>query len=380
MQTMALHTKFASAERSTAPQIDLQARRFLDISPMLRPILDAVPEIIMALNSRRQIIFANRGLNTYLGRDEKAVRGLRPGEVLNCVHAHEEEGGCGTSESCSVCGAARAILVSQAGQPNIQDCRVTRDGDGEALDLRVSATPFELDGERYTLFALADISHERRRRALEQVFFHDVLNTVTALKAAADIMVGKKDVEDLPEVTQELVGRLADEIVAQRQLVDAEDNELMVNPALVDVPGLLQNIVRIYARHTVGKERTIRLEIPKSAIIFVSDTNLLRRVLGNMLKNALEASQPGETVTLGSQARHDEIEFWVHNPAYMPRDVQLQVFQRSFSTKGTGRGLGTYSMKLLTERYLGGCVGFTSSPEEGTTFRATYPLRLMKDR
>jgi len=270
--------------------------------------------------------------------------------------------------------------VSQAGQPNIQDCRVTRDGDGEALDLRVSATPFELDGERYTLFALADISHERRRRALEQVFFHDVLNTVTALKAAADIMVGKKDVEDLPEVTQELVGRLADEIVAQRQLVDAEDNELMVNPALVDVPGLLQNIVRIYARHTVGKERTIRLEIPKSAIIFVSDTNLLRRVLGNMLKNALEASQPGETVTLGSQARHDEIEFWVHNPAYMPRDVQLQVFQRSFSTKGTGRGLGTYSMKLLTERYLGGCVGFTSSPEEGTTFRATYPLRLMKDR
>jgi signal transduction histidine kinase len=58
----------------------------------------------------------------------------------------------------------------------------------------------------------------------------------------------------------------------------------------------------------------------------------------------------------------------------MPRDVQLQVFQRSFSTKGSGRGLGTYSMKLLSERYLQGRVTFDTSPAKGTTFRAIYPL------
>ena len=60
----------------------------------------------------------------------------------------------------------------------------------------------------------------------------------------------------------------------------------------------------------------------------------------------------------------------------MLREVQLQVFQRSFSTKGTDRGLGTYSMKLLSERYLHGSVSFTSTPEEGTIFRARYPLQL----
>ena len=52
---------------------------------------------------------------------------------------------------------------------------------------------------------------------------------------------------------------------------------------------------------------------------------------------------------------------------------RLQVFQRSFSTKGSGRGLGTYSMRLLTEHYLRGSVGFTSSAAEGTTFFASYP-------
>lgn len=60
----------------------------------------------------------------------------------------------------------------------------------------------------------------------------------------------------------------------------------------------------------------------------------------------------------------------------MPYDVQLQVFQRSFSTKGIGRGLGTYSIRLLSERYLSGRVSFTSTPEAGTTFYAWYPLEL----
>jgi signal transduction histidine kinase len=49
------------------------------------------------------------------------------------------------------------------------------------------------------------------------------------------------------------------------------------------------------------------------------------------------------------------------------------MFQRSFSTKGAGRGLGSYSVKLLSERYLNGKVSFTSSEDEGTTFIARYP-------
>jgi sensor histidine kinase regulating citrate/malate metabolism len=58
----------------------------------------------------------------------------------------------------------------------------------------------------------------------------------------------------------------------------------------------------------------------------------------------------------------------------MPDDVQLQVFKRSFSTKGAGRGLGTYSMKLLSEQYLNGRIALISSPQAGTTFVARYSL------
>ena len=55
-------------------------------------------------------------------------------------------------------------------------------------------------------------------------------------------------------------------------------------------------------------------------------------------------------------------------------EVALQIFHRSFSTKGGyGRGLGTYGMKLLGEGVLGGSVGFESTEEGGTTFWFRLP-------
>ena len=95
-----------------------------------------------------------------------------------------------------------------------------------------------------------------------------------------------------------------------------------------------------------------------------------------MIKNALESSNEGDKVTAGSRINENEIEFYIHNNVFMPDEVQLQIFQRSFSTKGTGRGLGTYSIKLLSEKYLRGKVLFESSEGNGTTFYARFPLQI----
>jgi sensor histidine kinase regulating citrate/malate metabolism len=58
----------------------------------------------------------------------------------------------------------------------------------------------------------------------------------------------------------------------------------------------------------------------------------------------------------------------------MPEVVRLQVFRRSFSTKSPlGRGIGTYSAKLITERYLGDSMSLTSSEEQGTILAVTLP-------
>jgi signal transduction histidine kinase len=105
-----------------------------------------------------------------------------------------------------------------------------------------------------------------------------------------------------------------------------------------------------------------------------TDRGLLHRVLGNMILNAIEASSPEEVVSVSCGVTDGYAEFRVHNEGHIPKEIQLRLFQRSFSTKGAGHGLGTYSMKLLSERYLNGRIGLSSSPQLGTTFVARYPL------
>ena len=105
--------------------------------------------------------------------------------------------------------------------------------------------------------------------------------------------------------------------------------------------------MEIYRRHEVAEGRYLQLEPDAADLLMDSDRTLLGRVLGNMIKNALEASRPGEAVTVGCRQVDDRVEFRVHNPAVIPTPVRLQIFQRSFSTRGLSRGLGTYSMRLL---------------------------------
>jgi signal transduction histidine kinase len=69
------------------------------------------------------------------------------------------------------------------------------------------------------------------------------------------------------------------------------------------------------------------------------------------------------------------VAFHVNNAGEIPPTVAPRIFQRSFTTKaGTGHGLGTYGMRLLGERYLGGKVSFTTSAEAGTVFSIRLPL------
>ncbi len=372
-------TKFASTERALPREVRRQSRLFSE-GMLLRILPEVVPCALVVLNAQRQIVFANdRFIDlVYPDQQKDHVHGLRPGEALGCVHAFDDPGGCGTTEFCSTCGAVAAILSSQEGEADVRECRILRGQTGEAIDLRVWATPVEVEGEQFSVFAALDISHEKRRLALERIFLHDIHNVACGLTWCIDFLrkAGPDERECGLDDIQRLCRELNEEIGAQRTLLQAESGELMVSPTEIGTLSLLKDAVDLYRCHPSAHDRTLRIDEHVQAAAIVSDRVLLLRVLCNLIKNALEASRAGQTVTAGCTTDDGMAEFWVHNEGFMSRDVQLQIFQRSFSTKGTGRGLGTYSVRLLTERYLKGRVSFTSSPEHGTTFRVRCPATL----
>ncbi len=377
-----ISTLFAPAERATATNLRRQVGYFSETS-LTKNILDAIPSLLLILNEQRQIVYANNVLLKLVaaGRVGQA-HGMRPGELLDCVHARKSEGGCGTTEECSACGMVLATLESLNGEKAVRECRFTRrrEGQRESLDLKVRTTPLNYAGEVFTVFAVSDISHEKRRQALEKIFFHDILNLIGSIKGFAELLQtdNSTDRERIFDLMQSAAERTIEEIEAQRALAAAENGELRLRPEPVSVGDFLEKVVGIYRRHEVAEGRTLLLAPILRELVLTTDNALLGRVLGNMIKNALEATARGETVTVSCRRSGGRAEFTVHNPGVMSREAKLQVFQRSFSTKGPGRGLGTYSMHLLSG-YLGGKVTFTSTPSEGTTFCASYPLTLSTD-
>jgi signal transduction histidine kinase len=375
-------TRYASAKRVDSTQVAAQAELFTQ-DTTLRELLDCVPTLLAILNEQRQIVFSNRALLKFLAAaDESAGRGLRPGELFNCTNAHLMPGGCGTAEACRNCGAVNAILSGLRERDDVQDYRLTREIDGHhySLDLRIHTRPFLHCGERFVVFTIEDISHQKRRSALEHIFFHDILNLAGSVKGFSQLLCeypqGNETHTEMLQLIDSAATQIVEEINAQRILLAAENGELKLNLSTLNARAMVEQSAEIYRRHPVSDNRILSVQSGCEDLWFVSDAALVGRVLGNMLKNALEASRAGETVSIGCRGQQDEVCFWVHNPGTIPQATQLQIFQRSFSTKGAGRGLGTYSMRLLTEEYLDGNLSFSSTAAEGTTFFARYPLQV----
>jgi signal transduction histidine kinase len=338
--------------------------------------------MILILNSHRQAVFANEAVLHFCGAGDLVdVIGKRPGEIFGCKHSTETPGGCGTTLFCRYCGAVNAILQSQSGKTATEECRIlaARGSTEEALDLRVWARPLPIGREQFTFFAVLNIAEEKRRQFLERIFLHDILNTATALRGFSKLLTAGMVKETLREQymgrMHGLSERIVEEIQAHQQLVAAENGELRPEFRIINSLEILRTVYAAYDRTDLLNSRKLELASDAQAVDFSTDPVLLQRVIGNMIKNAIEASVPGEIVTVGCNRQQERVAFWVHNPTYMPENIRLQVFNRSFSTKGPGRGLGTYSMKFLTERCLDGMVAFRSTEQEGTTFTASYPLR-----
>jgi signal transduction histidine kinase len=377
---MRMDTYYAPAGRDGLNDL-LSQKASIEKINNIKDLLSSLSYIVFILNEKRQIVFANQLMLTKLGvRDDMLIAGKRPGEALACIHTKEGPNGCGTSEFCRYCGAVNVILdVVNDKLPSTREAKITVKKGGvleEQLDLEVSASPLQHENTNYIVFSALDITDRKRKQLLERTFFHDIINLAGSLDGIVDTldeMDGEEQAKFIA-IAKRLSSDLIDEIMAQQQLVRAEANELSVRRQQYELKTIIINAADRIMHHHVGKNKHISLPAIDENIIINTDKTLLNRIFLNMLKNAVEAVPEGDTVTVAYEINNNKLTLKVQNNGVIPRNIQLQMFQRSFSTKGSGRGIGTYSMKLLTERYLKGTIGFRSNEKDQTTFYITIPV------
>lgn len=346
-------------------------------------IINSLPHVAGVLNANMQLVYSNKLLLEMLGITTlDAALGLRYGELFNCVNVVDDHSRCGKNSSCHHCEALKIVDDSLTKDAKIEkECtfNIWDNGVQQTLHFHISATPLRVDGMTLTILSINDLSVEKQKENLERIFFHDIINTAGGLdcfleflKECDDPTMLKEHLEVASEISDVLIG----EIVGHRDLIAAEKNELRTKFTQIDTLKFVNQVVNQMIHHKISDNKKIKLIENLPELTFFSDLRLLKRVLVNMLKNAIEATPHDSQAEIGytHSTEDDTIAFWTHNPTYMPQKIQENLFVRSFTTKQHGKGLGTYSMKLLGEKYLRGKVYFESTQEEGTKFFITLPV------
>jgi len=339
-----------------------------------------LPEVAAIMDENRRIVFANEGLLRMMNAGEdQSFYGMKPGDIFGCVHAAETAEGCGSTAACIYCGAHDVIKRSLAtGMQFESECRIIRTTDNQqpAYDLLVRASPLTLKTGRFVLLAVKDISDKKRRNVLEDTFLNESLTQIKLLTQKLESLAGS-DEDQSPE-TLEYISYTAHDIqenfLTYQMLALAERGELNTTSKRFTSLLLVQELVEALSHTPLSQGKRINIYPFSHSTLMEADAGILKKILTHLIKNALESISPEAAIQIGARLEDKFVRFWVNNSGMMAEEVKQQIFQRSFSTKGAHRGVGTYMVKLLTEKYLHGKAGFSSDEESGTTFWVEIPI------
>ena len=336
---------FASPQRTSPQALDAEIRQIAG-SEVVNGLLKTMSGLVAVLDENRQVVALNDAFLEFLSvEDASGALGLRPGEILECVHAHDEPAGCGTTPYCSTCGAALSIVASLSEDiPAERMCALSavRGGNRVELALRVSSHPIQVNDARFLLLFLQDVTAQEKRAALERTFFHDITNLVSRIIQASEVLE-REHPSHMSRLVAHTASRLHSEIAIQRRLMAGDAAAYQPTWREVTATAVLRDLASFYETHPVSARRQIEVGEDCHAQI-TTDVSALCRVLCNMVTNALEATEAGGTVRIWAEEKEEHLRFCVWNQAQVPEDVRFRVFQRSFSTKkGAGRGIGGFS-------------------------------------
>jgi len=279
----------------------------LEKNQLFKQTINSINILVLVINAYRQVVFANNAFLNLLGiKSSMEIIGMRPGEAINCIHADDNEGGCGTSESCRYCNAVNLILKSIASNSdNSGEVRLTITSKGLEFPMNVceNVSPFEFEGETLYIMSFIDISDVKRKEILENVFFHDIINAFSGLKGLISLLK-----EDVPNEIKLEVGfvedtfsELVEVIRFQQMIMNAENNELDLDLITIKSDEIVASVVKLYSNDQVSKHKTILISEDNESITLKSDFTILKRIFGNMMKNALESTESGGTVIIGNK-------------------------------------------------------------------------------
>lgn len=249
------------------------------------------------------------------------------------------------------------------------------------LELRVGERTRDLMGLNEQLRRASDAAQQANlgKTRFLAAASHDLLQPLNA----ARLFLSSLSERELDHNSGELVGRVDTSLRAVEDLLAGllDISKLDaggVEPQIEDFPidELLQALGTEFA--AVAEDRDIELRVVTSAHFVRSDRRLLRRILQNLLSNALRYTPPGGRVLIGCRGGGDRLKLEVRDTGPgIPEDMREAVFREFHrlphgEAQEQGLGLGLAIVERIA-RMLGHVIELRSDAGQGSTFAVTVP-------
>jgi signal transduction histidine kinase len=157
-----------------------------------------------------------------------------------------------------------------------------------------------------------------------------------------------------------------------------EERELDLQCEPVQFNTLIQNLATDYSTKLAQNQATLTYTLPEDIPLVPADPQQLRRVLDNLLLNALKHNPLGVNLTLQVTVENQMVRCILQDDGVgMSQQQQKSLFKlyiRGLHTEHlTGIGLGLYQCRQIINAH-GGQIGVISTPGTGSTFWFTLPL------
>ncbi|MGL5003989.1 MAG: sensor histidine kinase [Casimicrobium sp.] len=230
------------------------------------------------------------------------------------------------------------------------------------------------------------LEDERLRDRLTHMLVHDLKNPIGSVMGAIDFVRTDAD-QFLPVSHQQLIEmayeesqrllQLASNILEVRKM---REGKLRLEPRVLAPTDLREIIDGAIADVGVQtKERRLRARVADDLPLFAADADILRRVMANLVSNAIKHTESGGRVQIEVRLENPFIEISVHDDGEgIPQEDLERIFQdfersRLTNTTRFDTGMGLAFCKLAVEQH-GGRIWVRSARGRGSSFFFTLPL------
>ncbi len=257
----------------------------------------------------------------------------------------------------------------------------------ETLPVEVHVRDVQIGAENSVQWTLRDISERKALDSLQEdlmaMIYHDLRSPLANIVSSLDMLSSLIPMNELPSLksifsianrSTERLQRLINSLLDINRL---ESGQSITNRSPVGVEDLIHESLDAVKPVVEGKQQHVNVDLPKDFPMLWVDSDMIRRVLINLVENATKFTPVNGKITIGGKEQGDWVLLWVEDSGPgIPAEAQEHIFNKFIRLQTEryprGVGLGLAFCRLAVQAH-GGNIWVESQEGAGSRFQFTLP-------